>query len=188
MRSTARLTCLAWFLVLAPACESTTPSEKANAEIAAGRSAWAQRKPLCTAYSYDRLQISDSIEVTGVQIVGDVPAWRSYTRMIDQFSLADAWVETGAEVGSNAAGYPARTMEQLYDDCASYLPLGLTQGAFHVTVADGALLDCAADSCRAAFCGTEIHLQGFTCGQLDPPHLVGVSAGTPDAGTVDGAR
>jgi len=163
-------------LLAVAACGNDPPPSKASAAIAAGRAAWAARKPTCRAYNYDR---SDTVNgpnpITGVQIENDTPVWRSFidvNHLLDAGVSAEAWVESGAEIGSHARGYPAYTVEQLYDDCAIVVD---KSGVYdvQVVVMEGVPMRCGWENgaCIPAVCPNVSKLLGFSCGSIEPPQF-----------------
>jgi len=168
------------------ACESGMPTRsKAQEAVDMARAAWAARKSTCEAYNYDRARFLEvSPAITSVQIVDDVPAWRSYTqpdRRDAGLGPAEAWTEEGVAVGTHAQGFGALTVEQLYDDCEAALTAA-QRDDFQLTVDQGAPTSCGwpDGGCVGDSCDRQVHLLGFSCGELPPAHVApgGVDAST----------
>jgi hypothetical protein len=78
------------------------------------RDEFVRREAEATGYTYARYFQSWTgyWQRTTVTVAGGVVVERSYVNSDDT-----SWVETGADLGSHDAGYPAATMQELYDEC-----------------------------------------------------------------------
>jgi hypothetical protein len=163
--------------------------QAALAGIDHGRAAWAARKQVCAEYNYDRVPdpntpSADSRGLTAVQIADDAPVWRSFvgSSLFDGGPTGEIWVETGPEVGSHANGFPAATVEALYDECEALF--GHAQAnVYRIVVEEGVPHTCTWDfgTCADSTCFADaIDLARFSCGSLDPAHVAPGSP--PDAG------
>jgi hypothetical protein len=156
-----------------------------------GRAAWAQRKSSCDEYTYDRefFQIPGIVPgidqgTTTVHIAGDRPIWRQYTgARLPDGGAAESWVEEGLDVGSHASGSPADTVEELTQECETFLKVAQTT-EYIVVVTDGVPRACRflEGSCAGPLClKDQIDVLGFFCGAMSPTPVTGVSAA--DGGT-----
>jgi hypothetical protein len=167
------------------ACESGAPRSKALEAVDVARAAWAARKSTCQAYNYDRARFQElNPAITSVQIVDDAPVWRSYVqpdRTDAGLGPAMAWTEEGTDIGMYGWGFAALTVEQLYDDCEAALAAA-TGDDFQLTVDQGAPTTCGwpDGGCPGNACERQVHLLGFSCGELPPAH---VATGKVDAST-----
>ncbi len=104
----------------------------------------------------DRVSLRALISTDPARLAGaplsKMPTWRSFE---------SHWVERGAEVSRHEDGAAARSIDGLYDDCATLIrqhPSAPARLFFHP---DGVLMQCgfAADDCSG--CG-EVSVQGYT--------------------------
>jgi hypothetical protein len=164
-------------LCLATGC-SSAPSDEA------ARQAWVMTKTSCSTYHYaiEHASFTGYGSRTTVQITNDVPTSRWYEASHLDYSAGTAgpppkvvdetWIEAGADVGTHAAGEPARTMEGLYDQCERKV---LTQDPDKNEItfsadATGALKECwfRPNAC-ADDCAMGVTVSDFACGTLGVP-------------------
>lgn len=76
---------------------------------------WAKAKSTCGTYTYTRFSSNfGEAHQTSVEITNDVPTRRRNTCNRD---MAHTYDEQRAEVGTHGAGSPAKTVEELLDEC-----------------------------------------------------------------------
>jgi len=133
------------FLMTLIACGNliSPPEERLNGEehdrLTESRRAWDSLKlEHADTYSYQRLfsswvgyQFTNVFHIQDGQVV-----YRSYA-YYDENTQGDApsesWTEEGDEVGDHIAGYPAKTLDALYDECESNV-LGLDPEGYEVAL------------------------------------------------------
>jgi hypothetical protein len=141
-------------------------------DLGPARQAWLETKASCDgAYHYTHFHSSSTgtLTVTKVEIVADRPTAR---RLEPTGPGASTWSETGAEVGTHTEGWPALTMEQVYDACARDV-LSLDPDQYTRTVeadARGVLQHCGSTVKKgcATDCSQGYSLGEFDCGPLPP--------------------
>jgi hypothetical protein len=107
-------------LLLLGACDET-PSV-----VGQGRERWLQTKVTCGQYHYTSKNdaFSGMRRQTSIEITDDKPTARVFfaaNTFTGTVMLTESWTEVGPEVGTHSNGTgakPARTMEELYEDCA----------------------------------------------------------------------
>src|SRR3954452_13415299 len=98
-----------------------TLSPESRTFLEDGRARWAERKPQCARYHYDRAVGINSPGggLLTVQIVDDQPQWRWYLG----FNLGPpdaaevSWFEDAGALGTHPSAPSANTVEQLWDEC-----------------------------------------------------------------------
>jgi hypothetical protein len=123
--------------------------------------------------------------ITAVQIADDAPAWREYLGASGDGVPAESWLEEGTDIGTHASGFPADTVEDLYDECEAVVRLAQAT-EYQVDVVDGVPEGCRwfQGICEGDRCSKDqIDLLGFSCGSMAPAHVAGGSS--PDAGGGD---
>jgi hypothetical protein len=175
--------CLAAALASCGATDHDRAYSAARQSLDDGRASWARRKPSCLAYTYERTSFSDLVgdeaPITTVHVDGDVPAWREYSVLVPDAGVGDSWLEEGADVGSHANGFPADTVEGLYEECETLLKVARATD-YSVVVTDGVPRTCRwfDGACAGAPCGNDlVDVLGFA---MDPTTVTRGSS--PDAG------
>ena len=143
---------------------------------------WAATKASCGTYHYAVVDTSvfGSQATTTIEITGDHATARRYLagRVFSPggiLSVSDGWVETtatiGTHVGIHAGARAAKTMEQLYADCAhDVLTQDPTTNQLMLQTSDDGVLqqcwyfprNCADD------CTNGVVVSSFACGSLAP--------------------
>jgi hypothetical protein len=179
------------------------PPPDPNPIIAAGRTLWAERKPTCESYYYDRQIAGLGGRVGGtmtVQIVNDQPQWRWY---IGLDLTADnpgpiEWFEDMTMLGEHEGAPAASTVEELWNECVTALagdggiggvdPLQVNEEGVPTTCGNGSNECPTGGNAKVVVrpnpaCTTGIFLTGFVCGTLAPPTAVTEPEPEP---TIDG--
>lgn len=106
-------------MLMLASCAQTSPPDVAD-PLAYSLERWQERKAADgNHYMYDSTFLSyfGFGSMTTLEVKDDQVIARSYTGFDENGVVTEEWTERGAEIGSHESGEPARTVEQVYDEC-----------------------------------------------------------------------
>ena len=112
--------CMAVLLAFALASCAQTPPPPPSDPLAYSLGKWRELKAANgNDYLYDSTFLSTFGfgSITTFEITDDQVTARSYEGFDENGAITETWTERGAEIGSHESGEPARTVEQVYDEC-----------------------------------------------------------------------
>jgi len=151
-----------------------------RAQLVSAKSTWAAAKSGCATYSYNRrwMSVFGGAALTTVEVRDDVPTRRRYATISSPPFQPDpgtdwvtVWDEMGSEVGQHATTFPvfpASTVEELQDECASVLARDPATNTLSLVIdARGVPMTCTySPSGCADDCLGGITIVGFACAPL----------------------
>jgi hypothetical protein len=151
--------------------------------LAAAVEQWKAAKTICPNYRYDRgwHSVFGSCSTTAVVIAADQPIGRSFVQnqngCVFDGGATTQWEEVGsAQIGTHRDGSPAKTVEQLLEECQTIMAEDPSKYRFRLVVNPGGVPTTCVKTMNNCYddCTSGIQLTSFSC---DIPPALDASAG-----------